>query len=415
MAYIVGTEADLEVIGDAADEAEGFPLKGVHGGPGIHVPMTDDPSSPGWTARRRGPVLVGAEYRLYTDNLTATLDKLNDRYSKLVTGGYTRAELAAALTALAPWSSYTSETLVARFLGDTQDRDAGRVAAFSTLAGLAEQPIAYVHGGDLVSTEQTTQEGWTQFLADLAGLADPTWTNATLPRFMATPGNHDVALAAMIELWNANLPRQTAISGNSQNFTFATGPVRWVILGSTEAVLAHRIEQRDWLADVLATTPEPWVIVCWHVRQWPADNLGDGADWSSKEWMISSVSRIEAAGNLKCRVVLNSHTHLYERIHSVRAASGTLTRDDANGHVYITSPATSAYGTFTANLTRTETIMGEEGLTVACDAAVFAANVPAQAAGFLAVRASTTSLTIEYRTLAAPEVVADSITFAKAA
>ncbi len=44
-----GTQAQAERLQSLDAKAAGLPRKGRHVGGGIHVPMTDDPNSPGWT------------------------------------------------------------------------------------------------------------------------------------------------------------------------------------------------------------------------------------------------------------------------------------------------------------------------------------------------------------------------------
>lgn len=399
--------APLDCLGAADDTANGYPRICVHDGPGRHT------ATPGSVLHRSGPSKLNTtDYRLYWDAtlpaaIAATRQLEREQFSRPT--GYTRAQVVAALNAITPWAAYTSETLVARVMGDSQTRALGRTAAMAQLAAMAEQPLAYIASGDLVA-DTPTQAYWNEYLADVAGLADVAWGGTRIPLY-GVPGNHDVATTGA--LWDANLARQAAIHGLSRNYSFVAGPVRFVVLNFTDGSLAHRVEQRDWLADVLARAPEPWVIPCWHVRTYPADNLTAGADWNSKEWSLSAVSRIEAAGKTKCPCVLHAHTHLYERTHPMTLG----VRDDAAGITYITAPAFSATMAFAANLTRVTTITnadtGEERTDVA-DAANFSAFVASPAEyGYLDVRASTTTLTVEYRSLADPATVLDTVTFTK--
>jgi hypothetical protein len=47
-----GNKEELELIRSDDDVSSGYPTKGRHVGKGKHVPMTDDPNSPGWTRHR---------------------------------------------------------------------------------------------------------------------------------------------------------------------------------------------------------------------------------------------------------------------------------------------------------------------------------------------------------------------------
>lgn len=70
---ITGTEKELQDIVDLDAVEAGLPRRGIHVGEGIHVEMSDDPTSPGWTTHRVEAYKYDKKYALEVDEAIINL------------------------------------------------------------------------------------------------------------------------------------------------------------------------------------------------------------------------------------------------------------------------------------------------------------------------------------------------------
>jgi hypothetical protein len=282
--------------------------------------------------------------------------------------------------------SLTADQATTWVLGDTQRVESNRSANLAAIqAAAAQSTAALINVGDVAGDADIVESDWTKFVADLHGWGDPQWTGrAGRVPIVCAMGNHDTYGDLAMGLWEQYLPAQWAAWGAKTYGSYVTGHIRWLLLD----VMHQSAEQTAWLVAQLDAATEPWIIPVWHIRTYPADNLGEEQDLGLKPGTLNWVQACEDSGRV--RLVMHGHAHLYQRTHPMRLG----VRSDSDGIIYITAAATAAPLSFGANPIRVTTIVNATiPRTDVADAANFLAYVQDPGAlGALRVYATATTL-----------------------
>jgi hypothetical protein len=273
-------------------------------------------------------------------------------------------------------------------LGDSQDSNTHASSFTSLLSLLALQASVDVVVGVGDSVDSGTQAKYNLFGSQISALADPSWTSP--PYFFSCLGNHDVGTG--YETYrDAVLSGQASIRGSVQYFTVVTGTgasaIRWIILDSEN----YSAAQTSWLAGVLESATETWVIPVWHKPTYPADTKGFSSGiGATLDW----IQLFEDSGKVK--VVLVGHDHLWERTYPMKLG----VRSDSDGIVYLMASRSCAVQYWTPVLDFTGDVVGTSR-TDHIDAEDFLADADSESAdsvahGALYIEATADTLTATY-------------------
>ncbi len=179
--------------------------------------------------------------------------------------------------------------------GDSRSRPSQHYAVSLGIA--REDPLFVVHVGDLVNDGRRWQEWPQQFF----GPARPYLAGAAI---WPVRGNHEKDAVLYRNLFE--------LPGNELWYSFDAGNVHCIVLDS-EATGEQRRAMRQWLEKDLEDTESTWTLVAYHV---PTFNVaGHGSSWGRED--ILPV--LERHG---VDMVLNGHSHLYERFRPIGPPGG---------------------------------------------------------------------------------------------
>jgi len=123
-------------------------------------------------------------------------------------------------------------------------------------------------------------------------------------------------------------------SGTEAYYSFDYGNVHFIALNSSEVSRSSTGPMATWLTSDLRSTAQPWVIAFWHHPPYTKGTHDSDAEGDLVQMRERIVPILEAGG---VDLVLNGHSHGYERSYLIDGAHGTPTPSvatlTAEGHV----------------------------------------------------------------------------------
>lgn len=188
---------------------------------------------------------------------------------------------------------------------------------------LAARPELSLALGDNAYESGTEEEHQSNLFAPLAELL------ADVPYF-PSPGNHEYVTAnAQPYLDNFHLPANNA-ARTERYYSFDWGFVHFVALDSmcgrgTESADCSASAQREWLAQDLAASQQPWKVVFFHHPPFSSGDHGSYAELQSAWGPLFEANGVD--------LVLTGHDHDYERSHPL--VNGEVVPADSGGVTYL--------------------------------------------------------------------------------